>query len=123
MEYNVVAYLFYIPATFYITIIVGKDLNKKGAIFLLQMFTNNEPLVNTLNKFLLIGYYLLNLGYAAVSINFFQQITNWLMLAEELIFRIGILLIGLGLMHYLNLFVFANFNKLIQHFFSNNSTK
>lgn len=117
MEYNVVAYLTYIPATFYITIIVGKDLNKKGAIFLLQMFTNNEPLVNTLNKFLLIGYYLLNLGYAAVSINFFQQISSWLMLVEELIFRIGLLLIGLGFMHYLNLLIFANFNKLIQHFF------
>ncbi|MFY8189943.1 MAG: hypothetical protein ACOVK9_03180, partial [Bacteroidia bacterium] len=75
---------------------IGKDLNNRGALFLMQMFNNNEALVSTLNKFLLIGYYLINLGYAAISINFFHQITSWLMLAEELTFRIGLLLIGLG---------------------------
>lgn len=122
MEYNLVSYLTYIPATFYITIVIGKDLNNRGALFLMQMFNNNEALVSTLNKFLLIGYYLINLGYAAISINFFHQITSWLMLAEELTFRIGLLLIGLGFMHYLNIFIFANFTKHIQHFFSNNTT-
>lgn len=122
MEYNLISYCLYLPATFYITIVIGKDLNQQGAHFLLQTFSGNVELVQTVNKFLLIGYYLLNLGYAAVSVNFFSQIDTWLMLIDELTFRLGIILMGLGCIHYFNLFVLTKFTKQIQILFSNQTT-
>ncbi|OYU95063.1 MAG: hypothetical protein CFE21_12205 [Bacteroidetes bacterium B1(2017)] len=122
MEFNLISYCLYLPATFYITIVIGKDLNQQGAHFLLQTFAGDTELVQTLNKFLLIGYYLINLGYAAVSVNFFSQIDTWLMLVEELTLRLGMLLMGLGFIHYFNLFALTTFTKQIQHLFSNQTT-
>jgi NO-binding membrane sensor protein with MHYT domain len=119
-NYNFISYLIYLPITFYITVIVGWVLYKKGIVFLIDAFNSNVELASILNKFLLLGYYLLNLGYAAVSINIFSEINSITQLIEELSKRIGMLIIGLALMHYFNMYTFSHFNKQIQKLYSNN---
>lgn len=119
-NYNFISYLIYLPITFYITIIVGWVLYKKGIVFLNDAFNSNVELASILNKFLLLGYYLLNLGYAAVSIHIFSEINSITQLIEELSKRIGMLIIGLALMHYFNMYTFSHFNKQIQKLYSNN---
>jgi hypothetical protein len=119
-NYNFISYLIYLPITFYITVIVGWVLYKKGIVFLNDAFNSNVELASILNKFLLLGYYLLNLGYAAVSIHIFSEINSITKLIEELSKRIGMLIIGLALMHYFNMYTFSHFNKQIQKLYSNN---
>lgn len=119
-NYNFISYLIYLPVTFYITVIVGWVLYKKGIVFLNDAFNSNVELASILNKFLLLGYYLLNLGYAAVSIHIFSEIYSFTQLIEELSKRIGMLIIGLALMHYFNMYTFSQFNKQIQKLYSNN---
>jgi NO-binding membrane sensor protein with MHYT domain len=119
-NYNFISYLIYLPITFYITVIVGWVLYKKGIVFLNDAFNSNVELASILNRFLLLGYYLLNLGYAAVSIHIFSEINSITQLIEELSKRIGMLIIGLALMHYFNMYTFSHFNKQIQKLYSNN---
>ncbi len=119
--YNLLAYLIYLPITAYITIVIGKDLNTKGETLLLSSFNNNASLVQTVNRFLLIGYYLLNLGYAAISLNLFNDLYSLMDVFEALQIRIGVILMSLGLVHYFNLLVFTYFSKTIQKLFSNYS--
>ena len=119
-NYNFISYLIYLPITFYITVIVGQILYKKGIVFLNDAFNSNSELASILNKFLLLGYYLINLGYAAVSIHIFSEINSITQLIEELSKRIGMLIIGLALMHYFNIYSFSHFNKQIQKLYSNN---
>ncbi len=119
-NYNLISYLIYLPTTFYITVIVGWTLYKKGIVFLNDAFNSNIELASILNKFLLLGYYLLNLGYAAVSIHIFSEIYSFSQLIEELSKRIGLLMIGLAIMHYFNMYTFSHFNKQIQKLYSNN---
>jgi NO-binding membrane sensor protein with MHYT domain len=119
-NYKLISYLIYLPITFYVTVIVGWVLYKKGIVFLNDAFNSNAELASVLNKFLLLGYYLLNLGYAAISIHVFAEINSFTQLIEELSKRIGILIIGLALMHYFNMYTFSHFSKQIQKLYSNN---
>ena len=119
-NYNLISYIIYLPITFYITVVVGWILYKKGIVFLNDTFNSNLELASILNRFLLLGYYLLNLGYAAVSIHIFSEINSISQLIEELSKRIGMLIIGLAIMHYFNMYTFSHFNKQIQKLYSIN---
>ncbi|MEI7977497.1 MAG: hypothetical protein WCI53_01525 [Bacteroidota bacterium] len=119
-NYNLISYIIYLPITFYITVVVGWILFKKGIVFLNDTFNSNLELASILNRFLLLGYYLLNLGYAAVSIHIFSEINSIPQLIEELSKRIGMLIIGLAIMHYFNMYTFSHFNKQIQKLYSIN---
>jgi NO-binding membrane sensor protein with MHYT domain len=119
-NYKLISYLIYLPITFYVTVIVGWVLYRKGIVFLNDAFNSNVELAGILNRFLLLGYYLLNLGYAAISIHVFAEINSFTQLIEELSKRIGILIIGLALMHYFNMYTFSHFSKQIQKLYSNN---
>lgn len=119
-NYKLISYLIYLPITFYVTVIVGWVLYRKGIVFLNDAFNSNVELAGILNRFLLLGYYLLNLGYAAISIHVFAEINTISQLIEELSKRIGILIMGLALMHYFNMYTFSHFSKQIQKLYSNN---
>lgn len=119
-NYNVISYFVYLTFTFYVTVIVGRILYKRGLPFLLDMFSNNETLANILNKSLLLGYYLINLGFTTVSINTFYHIASSTQLVEELSKRIGLNIMSIAIIHYLNLFTFSHFSKQIQHLYKNN---
>lgn len=113
-SYNLIGYLVYLPVTFYITVFVGRSFFRSGALFLVESFNGDKELANTFNLMLLVGYYLLNLGYAALSINFWNEIQTFIQLVDELSLRLGFLICGLAVMHYFNLYTFSHFSKQLQ---------
>lgn len=119
-NYKLLSYLIYLPLMFYITVIVGKVLYKNGLPFLVDMFHEDINLADTLNKLLLVGYYLVNLGFVAVSINTFYNISNATEAFEELTKRIGINILSLAVLHYMNMFTFSMFSGKIQQLYKNN---
>ena len=76
-----------------------------GEIYLLHLYKHNTKLVTSINNILLIGYYLLNLGYAIISIAYWEKLTNLTEVFSSISHHLGIIIIGLALMHYNNIFI------------------
>ena len=58
---NILAYIFYLLITYIITFKVGLIFYRNGKIYILKLMRGNEHLSASINRLLLIGYYLLNL--------------------------------------------------------------
>lgn len=110
MTYNIFAYLIYLTITFFITVWVGWVCYKNGAVFIRQVI-EDEEMTNLLNRFLLIGYYLMNLGYMAVSILHWHTITSTLEIINVVSERVGLIVVFLAFIHYFNMASIAIFGK------------
>jgi len=106
MNYNIVSYLIYVPVTVAITIWVASTLFKNGRIFLVDIFHGNDLLADSVNKLLLVGFYLINIGYAIYTLRIFGDILSVQEVMERLSTKLGAIILILGGMHFFNLFVF-----------------
>lgn len=102
MNLNVVTYCIYLPIMIYVTVFLGQTFFKNGRIFILQQFNGDEELTDNINRVLLAGYYLLNLGFCFYIVESWTIIDNWARLLTSLAETIGKLIIGLGVMHFIN---------------------
>ncbi len=105
MNYNLIAYSIYVPIIGFIMIKIGWLFYTYGEIYLLHLYHNNQELVNSINKLLLISYHLLNLGYAIISIAYWEKLTNLTEVFSSISQHLGIIIIGLAVMHYNNIFI------------------
>lgn len=114
MNYNVIGYIIFFIVMFYVIAIVGWKLYTLGRPFLIENMQKELHLVDPVNKMLLLGYYMFNLGYVALSIQ------NWsnLYTVQELINALGVktgeIIILLGVMHYVNLFWLTFLHQIIE---------
>lgn len=74
---NVIAYIIYLLFTYLITVHVGLIFYRNGRAYILNLLNGDDHLTDSINRILLTGYYLLNLGYAAVIINFWETIHKY----------------------------------------------
>ena len=99
MNYNIVTYLIYLSLTAFITIYVGYRCYQLGRPFL----TEHVKHVDSINKLLLLGYYLLNIGYAFIALLNWTELTSVSELIQSLAAHIGHITLVLGGIHCLNL--------------------
>ncbi len=83
---------------------IGWLFYKNGEIFLLNLFKQQVVLVKSINNILLIGYYLVNLGYAIITIAYWETISSISEILNSLSHRLGIMIICLAVLHYNNVF-------------------
>ena len=114
MTYNTIGYMIYLPATAYITIIVGKAFHKNGIHYILSDSIPDQ-LAHSANNLLLVGYYLVNIGYAFASIVNWHNLISINQLIEELSFRLAFIILFLAFLHYINLSVIALWKYLQKH--------
>lgn len=107
---NIIAYTIYFSISAFVTIFVGKSLHKNGYHLILDLFEHQE-FTRTTNNILLIGYYLVNLGYVAITIASFRLITTVTTLFEVLSYRIGTILFILGILHINNILTLTLLSK------------
>lgn len=107
MNYNLLSYLIYVPITLFIMVYVGWICYKNGEHFLERIFVNDSDLVKIINKILLMGYYLVNLGYATFTLFLWPPRDNLEITIQLLSTKLGVILIVLGILHHLNIFVLA----------------
>ncbi|PZF73804.1 hypothetical protein DN068_05535 [Taibaiella soli] len=92
---------------------------RNGYVFILSLFQGDTVFTGHVNKLLLLGYYLLNIGYAFLSIQMWNVIGTVQYLVSELTMRVGGLMILLALMHYFNMTVLYilshSKNKIFHH--------
>ena len=103
MNFNLLTYAIYTALTVFLILRVGWLFYINGAHYLYELFGNDRNTADNLNRLLLIGYYLLNLGYVALSLSFWPTITGTIQMIEMLGDRIGLITLGLGILHMMNM--------------------
>src|SRR5260221_30792 len=111
----VVSYLVYLLISVTLTIWVARTLHKRGAIFLVDAFHGNAELAASVNHLLLVGFYLLNIGFASLALMTGADIATSLQAIEMLSDKLGFILLILGGMHFFNLFIFSRIRSRAQH--------
>lgn len=111
MNYIIVTYSFYLVITISLTIWVARTLFKNGKVFLVDIFHGNKELADSVNNLLLVGFYLINLGYAVYTLQVTSTIINVQQVIEELSLKVGLIILILGAMHFFNLYIFFSLRK------------
>ena len=111
MNPTVWLYLIYLTISILLTVWVAQTLHKNGRIFLVDCFGGNEPMADSVNHLLVVGFYLINLGYVTLALKTDLPPTDTQTVIENLSGKIGIVLLVLGGMHFLNLIVFSKLRK------------
>jgi hypothetical protein len=111
MNWLLTTYVGYLVISICLTIWVARTLHKNGRIFLVDSFLGNEQLADSVNHLLVVGFYLINIGYVALALKGSAQASNAQEALEALSGKIGLVLLVLGAMHFFNLAVFAKMRK------------
>jgi hypothetical protein len=104
-------YISYLIISIGLTIWVAKTLHKNGRIFLVDSFAGNEPLADSINHLLVVGFYLINIGYVSLALRHGEEVKSLQGVLEALSSKVGVVLIVLGGMHFFNLFVFSKMRR------------
>jgi len=112
MNLNILTYFIYLPIISLIMLIVGWLFYTHGEVFLLYLFEQDTKLVKSINNILLIGYYLLNIGYAITSLTHWETVNSTIQMIETISKHLGIIIIGLSILHYNNVICLRYIVKL-----------
>jgi hypothetical protein len=104
-------YLLYLTISIGITIWVARTLHANGRTFLLDAFHGNEALADSVNHLLVVGFYLLNLGWIIFTLRTRQFVEDGRALMELVSDKVGFVLIVLGIMHFANILVFSRMRR------------
>ena len=104
--FNVTAYLIYLPVALLLTWFVAHTLFKNGLVFMRDIFFGREELAIATNSLFKIGFYLLNLGFALFILRIYESLQGTQETIEILSAKIGGFSIYLGIMLFLNLYLF-----------------
>lgn len=111
MPVTFVTYLVYLVLSIGLTIWVARTLSRGGRVFLVDVFRGNEELADSVNHMLVIGFYLINLGYVSLSLKLAQRVGDATEAIEALSMKVGFVLLVLGGMHLFNLFVLSRIRR------------
>ena len=106
MNQIIITYTLYLVITIGLTIWVAKALFRNGKVFLYDIFHGNKILADSVNNLLLVGFYLVNLGYAIYTLRINEEVLNFQQVLEKLSIKTGLIILILGAMHFLNLYIF-----------------
>jgi hypothetical protein len=105
--YVVACYLSYLALSISLTIWVARTLHRSGRIFLLDALHGNEQLADSVNQLLVVGFYLINVGYIALALKTQDPLSNIRQVIELESTKIGVVLLILGAMHFFNMYVLS----------------
>jgi hypothetical protein len=111
MNWLITTYLSYLLISVALTIWVARTLHKNGRIFLVDSFLGNEQLADSVNHLLVVGFYLVNIGYVTLALKYGAAAANAQEALESLSTKVGLVLLVLGGMHFFNLAVFTKMRK------------
>ena len=111
MSYTVGTYLLYLAISIVLTVWVARTLFRSGRVFLVDVFHGNEKLADSVNHLLVVGFYLINLGYISFMLRLGYDIKDVRYSIEALSLKLGAVLLVLGCMHFLNLLVFSRMRR------------
>lgn len=103
-------YAVYAVVSLALTIWLARTLFKNGAVFLREVFKDEPDLAQAVNRLLVVGFYLMNLGYACLLLRA-ERPENGVAAVETLAQKLGWLLLSLGTMHFFNMYLFHRIRR------------
>ncbi|WP_299442523.1 hypothetical protein [uncultured Aquimarina sp.] len=108
-----IGYTIYLPIAIILTYFVSKTLFKNGKTFMIDIFKGKDDIAIATNRLFEVGFYLLNIGCALLilKIDSYRFNDTYQNLVEILSFKIGGFSMYLGLMLFLNMYLFFRGRK------------
>lgn len=104
-DYIVPVYSVYIACAVGLTVWLARTLFRNGAIFLGDVFDDKRELATAVNRLLVTGFFMVNLGYALLLVR--QGGAETAADAFQLLVtKLGVLLVSLAIVHFVNVAVF-----------------
>ena len=111
MTTPVYIYIAYTIISIAMTVWVARTLHKNGRVFLLEAFKGKEDMADSVNHLLVVGFYLINLGFILLYLRFGTKPEMLVEGIEYIATKIGVVLLVLGAMHFFNIFNFDRMRK------------
>ncbi|NGO86248.1 hypothetical protein [Streptomyces sp. 196(2019)] len=111
MDLTVVAYVVYLLISVALTVWVARTLSRNGKVFLADVLKGNEKLAEAVNHLLVVGFYLVNLGFVALYLRNADGVADARELLEALSVKVGVVLLVLGIMHLGNVWVLSRIRR------------
>jgi hypothetical protein len=111
MNYTVATYVAYLLTAVPITIWVASTLSTNGRVFLHDVFHGEDGLADAVNRLLVVGFYLVNLGFVMLYLRGGGEVADLTGLLETLSVKIGVVMLVLGVIHFINVMVFSSMRR------------
>ena len=101
--------LVYLATSVAIALWVGWTLHRNGRVFLVEVYQGNKDLADSVNHLILVGFYLVSIGFVAVAIRIsagigLEDMSGAIQVVST---KVGLVLLVLGVTHFLNLMMFS----------------
>ena len=108
---NNLSYIVYLVASVAMTVWVARTLSRNGEVFLVKCFGQDEVLARSTNHLLVVGFYLINLGFIGLRLEGWSPaVTHALPYVGS---KIGLSILVLGAMHFFNMIMIARFGRTV----------
>jgi len=104
-------YIVYIALSVPLTVWVAHTLHQNGRVFLIDSFHHTEQLADSVNHLLVVGFYLINIGYVALALKEGIATADLRQVLETISRKIGVVMLVLGAMHFFNIFLFSRMRR------------
>lgn len=115
--------LVYLGLSILMTVWVARTLSKNGEVFLVKCFGQDEVLAKSTNHLLVVGFYLINIGFIAVRLDGWSSTQA----AENMIpyigSRVGLSILVLGAMHFFNMMMIARYGRTVANWMHANNDR
>ena len=109
-NYLVPIYVIYSVISVGLVVWLAHTLFKNGEVFLEDVFEDNPRLAKAVNHLLVVGFYMANLGYAALLLQT-NAASDGVTAVELLVRKLGVLLVSLAVLHFANMYVFYRIRR------------
>jgi hypothetical protein len=106
VTWTVGTYVVYLLITVPLTVWVATTLSRNGRVFLEDVFDGQEELAHAVNRLLVVGFYLLNLGFVTLFLRIGDPVVDLAGMFETLSIKVGVVMLALGVLHFFNVYVF-----------------
>ncbi|MEM9883925.1 MAG: hypothetical protein AAF800_13515 [Planctomycetota bacterium] len=111
MSLTVWTYGLYLAISVALTVWVARTLHHNGRVFLVRAFREDERLADSINHLLVVGFYLINIGWVTLALRYGVSAADVAGVFESLSTKVGLVLLLLGFMHFMNLYVFNRMRR------------
>ena len=110
-----ISYGLYLVITIAITIWVARTLSRNGEVFLVQCFGHNAEVARSTNHLLVVGFYLVNIGFITLTLSIGAEPTSVPEAIRFLSSKVGLAVLVLGGMHFFNMSAISHFGRKVNH--------
>ena len=114
-----ITYALYLLISIAITIWVAHTLSSNGEVFLVQCFGHNKVLAQSTNHLLVVGFYLVNIGFITLALSIGAEPTTIPEAIRFLSSKVGLAVMVVGGMHFFNMTAIARYGRKVNDWLLN----